>query len=132
MEQPFLEHPTGAHETAVDAIEDTIRRFRALPESTRWLTLCAQGAGASDDTIHTAEVRIWKDKLDTGGFLNVLEITSVADVSGDLIVPDGAFYSIATATPEEAARLLDAIFRSHFKIRPFPGEQDYAVGAEWL
>src|SRR6266536_3931703 len=124
MEEPFLEHPTGEHETAVDAIEHTIRKLRAQPESTRWLTLCAQGAGASDDSIHSAEVRIWNDKLDAGGSLNVGEITSLAEVSSDRIVPEGALYSIATATPEEAARLLDTVFRRHFQIRPFPEDQD--------
>jgi hypothetical protein len=30
------------------------------------------------------------------------------------------------------AQILDAIFREHFGIRPFPDEgDDYAVGAEW-
>lgn len=58
MEQPFLEHPNGEHESAVDAIEHTIRKLRELPELTQWLTLCAQGAGASEDSVHSAEVRI--------------------------------------------------------------------------
>jgi hypothetical protein len=36
------------------------------------------------------------------------------------------------ATPAEAAAILDAIFRYHLGITPFPGEgNDYAVGAEW-
>lgn len=40
--------------------------------------------------------------------------------------------SIAAASPREVAQLLDAIFRNHFGIRPFSGEDDdYAVGAEW-
>jgi hypothetical protein len=39
---------------------------------------------------------------------------------------------MAGATPEEAARFLDTLFRYHFGIRPFPEEQDYAIGAEWL
>lgn len=132
MEEPFLEHPSGEHETAVDAIEHTIRELRALPESTPWLTLCAQGAGASDDRMHSAEVRLWKDKIDPGGSLNVAEIANVAGVSSECIVADGTLYSIAAATPEEASKVLDAIFRRHFGIRPFPEEQDYAVGAEWL
>lgn len=64
--------------------------------------------------------------------MNVTELIAIVRVSRDRIVPEGALYSIAAATPEEAARLLDAIFRHHFQIRPFPEEQDYAVGAEWL
>lgn len=132
MEQPFLEHPTGEHESAVDAIEHTIRKLRALPNWTQWITLCAQGAGASDENIHCAEVRILKDKLDIGGSVNVADITSIAEVNGKCIVPEATLYSIAAATPEEAARVLDALFRHHFGIRPFPEEQDYAIGAEWL
>jgi hypothetical protein len=32
----------------------------------------------------------------------------------------------------QVALILDAIFRHHFGIRPFPDEgDDYAVGAEW-
>lgn len=132
MEQPFLEHPTGEYETAVDAIEHTIRKLRELPEWTRWITFCAQGAGASADSVHSAEVRICKDKLDIGESMNVAEIASVAKVNGKCIVPEGTLYSMAAATPEEAARVLDALFRYHFGIRPFPNEQDYAIGAERL
>jgi hypothetical protein len=64
--------------------------------------------------------------------VNVAEITGLAKVSAQCIVPEGTLYSMAAATPEQAARVLDALFRHHFGIRPFPDEQDYAIGAEWL
>ena len=48
------------------------------------------------------------------------------------LVADGAHYLLTAASPREVAQLLDAIFRHHFGIRPFPDENDdYAVGAEW-
>jgi hypothetical protein len=47
-------------------------------------------------------------------------------------VADGAHYLLTAASPREVTQLLDAIFRHHFGIRPFPDENDdYAVGAEW-
>jgi hypothetical protein len=48
------------------------------------------------------------------------------------LVAKGGQYSVAAASPAEVTRIFDAIFRRHFHIRPFPGEDDdYAVGAEW-
>jgi hypothetical protein len=39
---------------------------------------------------------------------------------------------VANASPIEAARIMDAIFRTYLEIRPHPDEgNDYAVGAEW-
>ena len=132
MEQPFLEHPTGEHETALEAMEHAVRRLRALPEWKQWITFCAQGAGESDESIHCAELRLLGDTLDTGGSVNVTTITTLAKVNGKCLVPAGPLYSIAAATPEEAARVLDALFRHHLDIRSFADEDDYAIGAEWL
>jgi hypothetical protein len=72
------------------------------------------------------------DKLEIAGPVNVTEIVALAKVGGGCVKPEGALYSMAGATPEEAARFLDTLFRYHFGIRPFPEEQDYAIGAEWL
>jgi hypothetical protein len=53
-------------------------------------------------------------------------------VSPSSLTAAGANYSVAQASPAEAARILDAIFRNCLGIRPFPDEHnDYAVGAEW-
>jgi hypothetical protein len=131
--EPFLEHPTGDYVTALEALEAAIRKLRALPEWKNWITFCAQGEGATGESVHFAEVRLLQDKLDAGGPLNLAEIIAFADVAARSLVPEGTLYSIAAATPEEAARLLDAIFRSHLGIHPFPDEaDDYSVGAEWL
>ena len=42
---PFMEHPSGDFETAVDATADAIKRLRALPEWRNWITFCAQRYG---------------------------------------------------------------------------------------
>jgi hypothetical protein len=133
MTEPFLEHPTGDYATALEAMEAAIGRLRVLPEWKNWITFCAQGQGATGENVHFAELRLLQGKLDAGGPLNVAEIVAFAGVAARSLVPEGALYSIAAATPEEAARLLDAIFRNHLGIHPFPDEaNDYAVGAEWL
>jgi hypothetical protein len=45
---------------------------------------------------------------------------------------DGRTARVAAASAAEVGRLVDAVFRWHFEIRPFDGEHDYAFGAEWL
>src|SRR5205823_4339713 len=42
LNKPFMEHPSGDFETAVDAMADTIKRLRALPKSSDWITFSAQ------------------------------------------------------------------------------------------
>ena len=131
-EKPFLEHPTGDYNTSVEAMEEAIRRLREIPECSRWITFCAQGAGAREDSYHLAEIRLLKDRLDAGIPLDVALICQEAGVDTKLISAIESHYSIAAATPREAARFIDALFRHHLGIRPFPDEGDnYAFGAEW-
>lgn len=132
-ELPFMEHPTGEYATAIDAMEAAISRLRSLPEWNRWITFCAQGEGASPESTQFAEVRLLSDILETSVPVNLAEITAQAQVPRSALTEAGRTrYSLAGATPREAARLLDALFRHQFGIRPFPDEDDdYAVGAEW-
>jgi hypothetical protein len=134
--EPFMEHPTGDHKSAVVAMEDAIRRLRALPNWDQWITFSAQGdAGGAEgeDKYEFAEVKMLRDKLDVGEKpLDLAAIMQPAGTRASLLVKDGPYYSIAAASPREAAQILDAIFRHHFGIRPFADENnDYAVGAEW-
>ena len=131
--EPFMEHPTGKYATAIDAMEEAISRLRALPEWNQWITFCAQGEGSSPESVHFAEVRLLSEILEAGGPVDVARITAQARVSRRALTEAGhTRYSIAAATPREAARILDALFRHQLGIHPFPDENnDYAVGAEW-
>ena len=82
---PFMEHPTGDFNSAVDAMADAIKRLRALPEWNDWITFCAQGAGHDEDSDHLAEIRMRRDELE----LRVL-VDEVPDQprAGDAIHPD--------------------------------------------
>ena len=128
-----MEHPTGAFESAVAAMEDAVGRLRALRSWERWITFSAQGEGAVPDSHEFAEVRMLRDKLDVGERpLDVPRIVQVARTGAAALVADGAHYSVAAASPREVAQILDAIFRNHFGLRPFADEgDDYAIGAEW-
>ena len=131
--EPFMEHPNGQYATAIDAMEAAISRLRALPEWIGWITFCAQGEGASPESTHFAEVRLLSDVLELGAPVDLAEITARAQVGRHAIKHAGSIsYSIAEATPREAAQVLDALFRYQLGVRPFPDEDDdYAVGAEW-
>ena len=132
MVDPFMEHPTGEFETAVDAMADTIQRLRSLPEWNDWITFCAQGMGARVDTYHMANIRIRRDEIELSPAIDVESITRLAGVPPLCLVAHGDCYSVGGASPDQAAQVLDAIFRHHLGIRPHPDEgDDYAVGAEW-
>jgi hypothetical protein len=131
-EPPFLEHPTGEYETAVAAMEEAVRRLRELPEWKKWITFCAQGAGTSENSTRCAEIRLLQDVLDAGGPLDIARTLVLAKVGAHCLVPVEKHYSIAAATPREAAQVLDTLFRFHLGIRPFAGEgDDYPIGVEW-
>jgi len=131
--RPFMEHPSGEYTNAIDAMEAAITLLRNLPEWTQWITFCAQGEGESPDSIHSAEVRLLSDLLEAGVPINIAQITALAHVNRQALMEAGRTrYSIAAATPREAAQILDALFRHQLGVRPFPDEgDDYAVGAEW-
>ena len=127
-----MEHPTGDFKNAIDAMEDAVRRLRKLGAK-EWITFSAEGEGNGPDSYEFAEVRILADQLDAGEKpLNIPDIIQAAQTGATSLVPEGAHYSIANASPREVAQLLDAIFRTHFGLGPFADEHDdYAVGAEW-
>jgi hypothetical protein len=132
LSEPFMEHPTGAFPTAIDAMKDAVVRLRALPSWDQWITFCAQGQGNTPESVQIAEVRMKSDRLDIGNVsIDPKEICRLAEVRASISVTNEQ-YIVSTAEPGEVAQILDAIFRHHFKIRPFPDEDDdYAVGAEW-
>ena len=130
---PFMEHPTGEFNSAVDAMVDAIKRLRALPEWNEWITFCAQGAGQDEDSDHLAEIRMRKDELRLDEPIDGDSVIRHAGVPPSSLTRTGENnYSIANASPADAARIMDAIFRHHLGIRPHADEgDDYAIGAEW-
>jgi hypothetical protein len=130
---PFMEHPTGDFDSAISAMEDAVRRLRKLPNWQQWITFSAQGEGDGPDSYSFSEIRILRDMVDAGDRpIDVGRIIQAAGTGGHSLVSDGPRYSVAGASPREAAQIFDAIFRNHFGLRPFPDEgNDYAVGAEW-
>jgi len=113
-------------------MEAAISGLGALPEWNRWITFCAQGEASEPDTYHFAEVRLLGEILDTAIQVDIPRITSAAKVPNRVLTRvEGGHYSIAGATPREAAQVLDALFRHALGIRPFHDEDDYAVGVEW-
>jgi hypothetical protein len=133
MPDPFMEHPGGDFDSAVEAMEDAVRRLRELPSWEQWITFSAQGEGIKPDSYEFAEIRMLGDKLDVGDKpLDIPRVVQAARTGASSLVADNAYYSVGAASPREVAQLLDAIFRHHFGIRPFANEgDDYAVGSEW-
>lgn len=131
--EPFMEHPSGDFDTAVDAMADAVGRLRELRTWDKWITFTAQGEAGGPDSYEFAEIRMLGDKLDLGEKLvDVTGVVKAAGTSADSLVKDGGRYSVAAASQKEVAGIFDALFRHHFGIRPFADEDnDYAVGAEW-
>lgn len=141
---PFMSHPSGDFDTAVDAMADAIKCLRALPKWDKWITFCAQGMGSRVDTYHFAGIKMrqgeikfmvqtntlaWAEKTLE---LDIPMVTKRANVPESCLTKSEAGYSLAQATPIQAARIMDVIFRQYMGIRPHTGEGDgYAIGAEW-
>lgn len=128
-----MEHPTGAFETAIHAMDDAVSRLRELPEWNRWITFCAQGEGLVRGRTAFAEVRMLGGEIDLGHEkLKLAKLLPMVGLSPSAVVLNGSILSVGAISSREVAELMDAIFRHHFGIRPFPDEDnDYAVGAEW-
>lgn len=132
MADPFMEHPTGDFGNAVDAMADAFRRLRELPDWNEWITFCAQGMGPRLDSYHFAEIGLRKDQLRLNSLIDVETVIKKAGVNNFCLAKNGDHYSVAEASPAEAAQILDAIYRHHLGIQPHTGEgDDYAIGAEW-
>jgi hypothetical protein len=144
MDRPFMSHPSGDFDTAVDAMADAIKRLRALPEWDKWITFCAQGMGGLVDSYHCASIRMRHGEITflvqtntlawTGETLklDIPAVTKRAGVPESCLYMTESGYSVGKATPIEAARIMDVIFRQYMGIRPHTGEgDDYAIGAEW-
>ncbi len=134
MDRPFMEHPSGDFATAVDAMADAIQRLRALPEWKKWITFHAQGMGGRVDSYHFAAIRMRQNEIsfERPMEIDIQAVTKRAGVPEACLSKSEGGYSLGEATPHQAARIMDVIFRQYLGIRPHTGEgDDYAIGAEW-
>jgi len=143
MTRPFMEHPSNEDfESAVEAMADAIARLRALPEWKDWITFQAQGMGHRVDSYYFADIRMRGEviKLEKPVAIDLAFVARRARVPQPYLTKIGPdTYALGRATPKQAARVLDVIFRHYLGIRPHPDdegyvdldEDDYAVSAEW-
>src|SRR5690349_15208629 len=133
MSEPFMEHPTSQFSNVLDAMTNAITRLRALPDWNDWITFRAQGMGYRLDSYAFFEVRLLGDQLDVGDTtFDTKHISIVAGLPPGSLTRAHSNYVASGLTPRQLAQLLDALFRHHGGIKPFPDEgDDYAVGAEW-
>jgi hypothetical protein len=133
---PFMEHPSGEFCDAVEAMSSAISRLRKLDSWSEWITFTGQGAGSSGDSYHFAEIRVRGEELAVPDGLEVdvdtLGRTAGLDGAGAAVaIVSPGILRVSRATPEQVAKVLDALYRGPLGVVPFEGEADYAVGAEW-
>lgn len=121
-----------------------ITSLRALPVWDKWITFCAQSMGPCVDTYDFALIRMRQSEITFLVKANIVSSTQktleldIEAVTNRLGVPQSCLskteegYSVSKATPIQAARLMDVIFRQYMGIRPHIGEgDDYALGVDW-
>jgi hypothetical protein len=130
----LLEFPgEGGFKTAFDAIRAAMEKLDAVDMGDRWISFTGQGKGRREDTYEIGTVPysnrtfdLGHEKVDLPAILKSasLDQTKVKTARRGKI-------TLADSTPEERARFLGAIFRKHFKLRPFEDLGDYMLGVEW-
>jgi len=95
---------------------DAIKRLRALPQWDKWITFHAEGMGSRVDSYHFAAIRMRQGEIALERPLDVdmQKVTKASGGSRILPVQNRRRYSIAKATPIQAARIMDVIFRQYF------------------
>ncbi len=132
---PFMEHPTAEFDTTLQALGSAMQRLDRMDAGGRWIDFCGQGQGATPELTHIESVPFCGRTFDLEG--QTVDLQPILDSAGlthaEVKVetsPDGKI-TLPDASPEQLAEFLDALFQKHFGIKPFEGEDDYAVGAEW-
>jgi hypothetical protein len=121
--QPFLEYP-GRLPTVHAALKDAVLRLRGLKPVT-WLTIAAQGRDGD------ASIRWRADVIEADRPLDAVRVRARSAVPDSALVPLDRGFSVAAATPGQAAQILEAVFHE-LGVRPHDDERDYAIGGEFL
>jgi hypothetical protein len=133
--RPFMEHPTGEYNNALEAIASAIKRLYKLKKWDKWITFSAQGKGSSPESYHVESVHMLGHTFDVGDHkIDLNAILQFAGLNDDnlLVTIENGKISFLKATPDQLAKFLDSLFRKGLDICPFDDADDYAVGAEWL
>ncbi len=129
-DSPFMEHPYGQFDTALQAISSAMKRLDKMDMQDKWIDFCAQGQGANPDLTQIADISFNGQTFNIGEqTINLQPILDSAGVQAE-ITQDGKI-TLVNTTPEQRAIFLDLLFQKHYGIKPFDDEGDYAVGAEW-
>ncbi|NVJ61510.1 MAG: hypothetical protein HWE27_14025 [Gammaproteobacteria bacterium] len=131
FDTPLVEYPDGIIRSSKDAIAEVFKKLEGLGEVDRWLGIFAQGNGHATFELH---VKLPYLKL----VEDVPNIDSLLSNYGVLIDKERtdenqiAYINISKLSPEKQALLVNDLFKNHYKVEPFEGEADFALGAEWL
>lgn len=130
-----MEHPTGEFDTSLQAIASAMQRLDKIDMNDRWITFSGQGQGSSTDSYQIEYVKFKNKTFDlTEQAVDLQAIMASIGFDHENIkveISSEGKITLPDFNPEQLAQLLDAIFQQRFAIKPFEGEQDYAVGAEW-
>lgn len=132
--KPFMEHPSGDHACAKDAIVAALERLGRLKGESRWITFSGQGQGARPDAYHIEDVKVLGRTIDVGAAsIDVDVVLQAAGLTRAQVglTTDGGRISLPRASCRQMGEFLDALFRVGLGVRPFDDDEDYAVGAEW-
>lgn len=133
--EPFMEHPTGEFSTALEAITSAFTRLESCDMANRWIVFSGQGQGSHSEAYFIADVRYLDRTFDVGeASVNFVAVLSQAGIDPSLVGFEqlaGGSVKLANAKLRELALFLNSLFTSQLGVRPFDGEDDYAVGAEW-
>ncbi len=129
-DEPFMEHPTGEFDTALQAIHSAMQRLSQIDMGDRWITFCGQCQGATPELIKDVSIPFCGCTFDLSEIsINVEQLLDSAGVAFEK--NPNNFISLPHASSEELAKLLDAVLQQALAFKPNDDEEDYAVGAEW-
>ena len=134
-DRPFMEHPTGENESALEAMQEAMRQLDSIDMQGRWITFSGQGQGYSPDSYHVVDIdysdsqfNVGKISIDLDRLLESIGLKS--DGRNIFISADGILH-MNKVDAHNRALFLDALFKE-LGVKPFDENDDYAVGAEWL
>src|SRR6478672_10757893 len=66
-DRPFLEHPSGEFDSALEAMTSAMRRLKSGGYADRWITFSGQGRGHDEDSYQIEDVPVRGNTLDLRG-----------------------------------------------------------------